>query len=212
MEGNRKTTLLWLLALGVEPFIEEDKDVYGLLSSNLGQGRIRLTVENLDGEIFEVEKVLGENPVVYSSDRTVVDFDRFRESVLVDFDKSAEIEEIGINPLDRLALIDKHLEKQIKECRKQESLVSSQLNQNKSIISDLLILRRELNQKLEPLEDVEKELKEFEKLRPEGTDEESKEFSVQNENQKNREFESQFKSYAIQGLGSIQFEIGSGAR
>lgn len=205
--GTGKTTLLWLIASGLEPYIEEDKDIYALLNSNLGGGRIRLTLENLDGETFEIEKVLGENPIVYSADRTVVDFDRFKEGVAVDFYKSAQIEEIGTNPEDRLNLIDKHLGRPIRECRKLESVVLSQLNQNKSVISDLLIQRRELTQKLDPLEDVEKELKEYEKLRPEGSDEESKEFTLQNENQKNREFESQFRDESMQGLNTLQFKM-----
>lgn len=207
--GTGKTTLLWLIASGLEQYIEEDKEIYGLLNSNLGSGRVRLTVEDLDGEIFEVEKVLGENPVVYASDRSVIDFDHFKENIAVDFYKSSQIEKIGQSPMDRLALIDKHLSKTIRDAKKQESAVTSQLNQNKSTISDLLIQKRELSSKLEPLEDVEKELKEFEKQKPEGSEEQTKEFEKQNESQKNREFENQFREDAEQGIRGLQFKIDS---
>lgn len=205
--GTGKTTLLWLLASGLEQHIEEDKEVYSLLNSNLGSGRVRITVEDLDGEVFEVEKVLGENPVVYASDRSVVDFDHFKENIAVDFYKSSQIEKIGQNPLERLALIDKHLSKVIREAKRNESVIASQLNQNKTTISDLLVQKRDLLTKLEPLEDVEKELKEFEKQKPEGSEEQTKEFEKQNENQKNREFEKQFREDAEQGIRGLQFKL-----
>ncbi|MGZ3789848.1 MAG: AAA family ATPase, partial [Bacteriovorax sp.] len=137
--GTGKTTLLWLLASGLDPLIENNKEVFGLLNSNLGQGKIKLSLQNIDGEVFEVEKVLGENPIVYRADRTLIDFDSFRESISVDFYKSSQIEDIGMNPEDRLALIDKHLSKTIKDCRKEESVIISQLNQNKSSLSSLLL-------------------------------------------------------------------------
>ena len=205
--GTGKTTLLWLLASGLDSFVEDDRGIYSLLNSNLGQGKITLTVENLDGEVFEIEKVLGETPIVYASDRTLVDFDSFKENITVDFYKSSQIEEIGTRPEDRLKLIDKHLNKTIKDCKKQESLLFSQLNQNKSTVSDLLIRKRELFQKLEPLEDVEKDLKEHEKLKPEDSEDKAEQFHVLNENQKNREFEKQFREEVENNLKSVNFKL-----
>ncbi|MGZ3789723.1 MAG: hypothetical protein ACXVLQ_14435, partial [Bacteriovorax sp.] len=67
--------------------------------------------------------------------------------------------------------------------------------------------RKELLQKLEPLEDVEKELKEYEKLKPQGSEEEAKQFEIQNENQKNREFEKQFYTDAVNNVRSLLFKL-----
>ena len=147
--GTGKTTLLSLITASLENNVEQNKDILSLLSSNLGQGKIRLTIEDIEGELFEVEKVLGDNPVVYTSDRSLIDFDIFKENVTVDFYGATKIEGIGTNPLDRLSLIDKHLTKKIKECRNKESFILSQLNQSKAKISDLLIKKRELLHQLD---------------------------------------------------------------
>jgi len=205
--GTGKTTFLSLITASLENNIEQNKDTLSLLSSNLGQGKIRLTVENIEGELFEVEKVLGDNPVVYTADRTLIDFDSFKENVTVDFYGATRIEEIGTNPLDRLTLIDKHLTKQLKECRKQETFILSQLNQSKAKISDLLIKKRELGHQLDPLEDVERDFKEYQKLKPEGSEGQTKEFNLENENQTYREFEKQFRESTDGSLKSVQFKI-----
>ena len=77
--GTGKTTLLSLITASLESNVEQNKDILSLLSSNLGQGKIRLTIEDIEGELFEVEKVLGDNPVVYTADRSLIDFDSFKE-------------------------------------------------------------------------------------------------------------------------------------
>jgi len=205
--GTGKTTLLSLITASLENNVEQNKDTFSLLSSNLGQGKIRLTIENIDGEIFEVEKVLGDNPIVYTADRSLIDFDSFREHVIVDFYGATKIEEIGTNPLNRLSLIDKHLIKKINSYRKQETLIFSQLNQNKAKISDLLIKKRELLRQLEPLEDVERDFREYKKIKPEGSDEQTKEFNLENEKQIYREFEMQFRESTDVCLKSVQFKL-----
>lgn len=205
--GTGKTTLLWLIDSALHPEVESDKSVFGLLSSNLGNGKIKVTLEDTDGETFEIEKVLGEKPIVYNSTRAVVDFDDFSENIVVDFYESSQIEKIGQSPEERLSLIDKHLEKDIKNARKLEPQIFSQLGQNKAIISDLLLKKRELQQILEPLAEAENEFKEFEKQKPDGDEEAAKQFTQESENQKNREFELQFKNEVAQTLKTIQFQI-----
>lgn len=204
--GTGKTTLLWLIDSALHPQVENDKAVYGLLNSNLGNGKVKITIENNEGEAFDVEKVIGENPIVYNSARENVDFDDFSDDIVVDFYESSQIENIGKNPEERLALIDKHLEKDIRNARKQEPIIFSQLGQNKAIISDLLIKKRELQLMLEPLAEVEDEFKEFEKQKPEGDEAEAKQFTQESENQKNREFEIQFKNEIAQTLKTLQFQ------
>ncbi len=205
--GTGKTTLLSLITASLENNVEQNKDILSLLSSNLGQGKIRLTIEDIEGELFEVEKVLGDNPVVYTADRSLIDFDSFKENVTVDFYGATKIEGIGTNPLDRLSLIDKHLTKKIKECRNKESFILSQLNQSKAKISDLLIKKRELLHQLDPLKDVERDFKEYQKLKPEGSEEQTKEFNLENENQTYREFERKFQENTNASLKSVQFKI-----
>ena len=113
--GTGKTTLLSIIYSALNPNYEESRAVYGLLSSNLGQGRIKLTVEDLNGETFQIEKVLGENPVVHTSDGQLADFNEFAQNFSIDFYGASQIEEIGNSPEDRLRLIDKHLVKKINE-------------------------------------------------------------------------------------------------
>lgn len=207
--GTGKTTLLWLIDSTLHPLVENDKAVYGLLNSNLGNGKVKLIVENIDGETFEIEKVVGETPIVYTASREVVGFEEFAENIVVDFYKSSQIETIGTSAEERLALIDKHLEKSIKEARKQEPIIFSQLGQNKAIISDLLIQKRDLHQKTEPLANAEDEFKELEKQKPDGDEKEAKQFTAESENQKNREFEIQFKNEISQTIKTLQFQAGN---
>jgi len=205
--GTGKTTLLSLITASLENNVEQNKDILSLLNANLGQGKIRLSIEDIEGELFEVEKVLGDNPVVYTADRSLIDFDIFKENITVDFYGATKIEGIGTNPLDRLNLIDKHLTKKIKESRNQESFILSQLNQSKAKISDLLIKKRELLHQLDQLKDVGRDFKEYQKLKPEGSEEQTKEFNLENENQTYREFERQFQENTNANLKSVQFKI-----
>lgn len=48
--GTGKTTLLWLIDSALHPEVESDKSVYGLLNSNLGSGKIKVTLEDTDGD------------------------------------------------------------------------------------------------------------------------------------------------------------------
>ena len=104
--GTGKTTLLRFLQSVIMPSIEEDKSVFGLLKSNLKDGKIILQVENLNGELFTVEKTLGEEPVVYTMERSLVDFNSFRQSISIDFYEASQIEKIATDPSERLKLIE----------------------------------------------------------------------------------------------------------
>lgn len=204
--GTGKTTLLWLIDSTLHPNIERDNAVYGLLNANLGSGKVKVLAENVDGETFEIEKVIGETPIVYSASREVIEFEYFSENIDVDFYKSSQIESIGTSAEERLALIDKHLEKDIKDARKKDAIIFSQLDQNKAIISDLLLQKHKLQQKLEPLENADNEFKDIEKQKPDGDENEARQFTAESENQKNREFETQFKNELLQTLTSFQFQ------
>ncbi len=205
--GSGKTTLLSVLVSAVIPEAEEDEEMFSALHSNLGSGKVYLTIEDFDGDEFEIEKVLNENPVVYDSERNLINFDDVMEKFSIDYFRATEIEEIGSDPVLRLALIDKHLTKKIKDIRKGESAILTQLSSNKAILSDLITQKKDLELKLEPLGEVESLLKDLEKNKPSGSEEDSKNFTVESEAQKNREFETQFKDEVQRDIDDFYHQL-----
>lgn len=205
--GTGKTTILSLIAAALTPEFEDNKEKQSLLKANLGDGRIHLVVQNNSGETFEIERVLGERPIVYANDRSIVDFDVFRSSFFIDIYEASLIEGIGRNAADRLALLDKHLTNALKEARSKAIPIQAQLNQNRARIVDVVMKTRDLKKKLEPLAEAERDLREFERTRPPVDDEVKKRFDVENANQSLREFEKKFANTSEQNLSTVELRL-----
>ncbi len=205
--GTGKTTILSLIAAALTPDYENNKEKQSLLKANLGNGRIHLVVQNNSGETFEIERVLGERPLVYANDRTIVDFEVFRSNFFIDIYEASSIEGIGKDESDRLAILDKHLATAIASTRAEALPIQAQLNQNRARIIDVLMRSKDLQKKLEPLVDAERELKDFERNRPAVDDEVRKRFDAENANQRLREFEKKFVDTANQNLSTIELRL-----
>lgn len=97
--GTGKSTLLFFLKAALDSEAEQDRIVYSILKSNLGEGQIVLTIEDEEGKLYEIEKVFNEDPQPYLLPmREPIPIGKILPNVICDIYPASEIEE-GTSPL-----------------------------------------------------------------------------------------------------------------
>lgn len=143
--GTGKTSLLTILRWAISAEDNLSKDMLGLVNSNLGTGTAEVTFEDEDGNEFTVYRtMIGDDaPTVKDATGEDISFDEFSKRISIDFFPTGAIEDIGIEPRERLRLFDGYIGGEVIELNNQIGITVSQLKQNEIQIKSC---RRELNQ------------------------------------------------------------------
>jgi ABC-type lipoprotein export system ATPase subunit len=129
--GTGKSTLFYFIKSCLDKRAEEDKVMYSVLKNNLGSGIIKLLIQANNGDLYRIEKSLGEIPQPYllPSERHV-SLESVAKDLVCDIFPAQTIEEIGRNGAARLELLDKMLSGQIEEPLKAIELLQLELDKN----------------------------------------------------------------------------------
>jgi len=146
--GTGKTTVLEFVRYALDAFPDGDdgqateKRVEGLVRSNLGDGRIRVTIETKDGLEYIVDRTAIGEPLVLTPDGQPTDISlRSGGLFRVDVYSQNEVENIADSPLSQLALIDNFLGGEVEDLNGQIRRVQSDLGRN---AGSILLLEAEL--------------------------------------------------------------------
>lgn len=156
--GTGKTTVLEALRFALDRMPDETVDrkryeaLEKLLQANLGTGSIKLELETADGIMYSVSRAFGETPLVTNADGKPVDIRIGHDMHFgVDIYSQNQIEDIANNDYFQLQLIDKFIQKPLKELERQIRAATSLLEANgqkildsKKIIGDQTEATREL--------------------------------------------------------------------
>ncbi|HPC65233.1 MAG TPA: AAA family ATPase [Anaerohalosphaeraceae bacterium] len=154
--GTGKTTVLEFVRYALDAFpngekgIVSRKRVESLVKNNLGDGRIRLTIETKDGLEYIIDRTASGDPMVLNSDGTPTDISINSGGIFnADIFSQNEVENIADNPQSQLSLIDNFRAAEIAEINAQIATLKSQLQANANEIiptqKNLSGLAEELN-------------------------------------------------------------------
>jgi len=142
--GTGKTTVLEFVRYALDAFPDGDdgqatrKRVEGLVHSNLGDGRIRVTIETKDGLEYVVDRTALGDPLVLTPDGQPTDISlRSGGLFRVDVYSQNEVENIADSPLSQLALIDNFLGGEVEDLNGQIRRTQSDLIRSASSILPL---------------------------------------------------------------------------
>ncbi len=154
--GTGKTTVLEFIRYALDAFPLGEKGnaarrrVESLVKSNLGDGRIRLSIETKDGLEYIVDRTASGDPMVLDSDGAPTDISISAGGIFsADIFSQNEVENIADNPHSQLSLIDNFRVVEITEINTQIAALKSQLHANANEVipvqRNLATLAEELN-------------------------------------------------------------------
>lgn len=154
--GTGKTTVLEFVRYALDAFPLGEKGtaarrrVEALVKSNLGDGRIRLSIETKDGLEYIIDRTASGDPMVLDSDGVPTDISISAGGIFsADIFSQNEVENIADNPQSQLSLIDNFRAVEITEINSQIAALKSQLQANANEVipaqRSLATLAEELN-------------------------------------------------------------------
>jgi len=138
--GTGKTTVLEFVRYVLDAFPNSDgqatrKRVEDLVKSNLGDGRIRLTIETKDGLEYVVDRTASGAPLVLTADGQPTDITINSGGIFnADIFSQNEVENIADNPESQLVLIDTFVADEINALQAGIADIQSQLEANAQAI------------------------------------------------------------------------------
>jgi len=166
--GTGKTTVLEFVryALDALPDGEDHRplrrEIENLVRSNLGGGRIQLTIETKDGLTYVVNRTFGEEPQVFTLDGRSTGISLGHGAFFsADIYSQNQIESISNNPRFQLVLIDSFVEQEVAGIQTELNGLYRDLDSNASEILRLEQEIGELEEGLSELPTVEENLKAF---------------------------------------------------
>lgn len=197
--GTGKSTLFYFIKACLEKRVEDDKVMYSVLKNNLGSGIIKLLIQASNGDLYRIEKILGETPQPYllPSERHV-SLENVVKDLVCDIFPAQMIEEIGRNGAARLELLDKMLAGQLEEPLRAIELLQIELDKNaKDIKAENQKISR-LEAQLLEFNSAEADLKRHKSAPPEDIhEEENAEFEKQDAAEKIRGAETRFIKFML---------------
>jgi DNA repair ATPase RecN len=139
--GTGKTTMLEFIRYALDVFPDGANDgacrkrVESLVKSNLGDGRIRLTIETKDGLEYIVDRTASGEPMVLTSDGQPTNIALNSGGIFnADIFSQNEVENIADSPESQLALIDTFAVDEINSTQAEISGVQAELDANAKAI------------------------------------------------------------------------------
>lgn len=192
--GTGKSTLLHMILSSLDSNAEFDKTTYSILKNNLGEGKIFITVEDEQGKNYKIIKTFNEDPQPYLlPDETFMPIDNIKNNIECDIYKAAEIEEIGMNGENRIALIDKMLSSEVKTLMGEIEKKQIELEHNAHLLKMENSKIKQLEEKIKDYENAESDLATHKKEQPADIiPEEKAQFETADKNEKLRFAEKRF--------------------
>ncbi|HPD16239.1 MAG TPA: AAA family ATPase [Planctomycetota bacterium] len=176
--GTGKTTVLEFVryALAALPAGEDNRplcrNIESLVRSNLGGGRLKLTIETKDGLCYVVHRTFNEDPQVFTPEGKATGIALGHGGLFsADVYSQNQIENIANNPRFQLTLIDTFIETEVQEVEAGLRAVHRDLQTNAAGILRLEREIAELDEGLGELPVVEEQLKAFAQGEGENVDE-----------------------------------------
>ncbi len=150
--GAGKTTLLEFLRYALRIETAKPKIQTKLLARNLKAGTIRVALETAKGQLYTIERRRGADPVVLNDAGEVLSVapEGVLDTAAYVYSQS-EIQDMAETPTDRLALLDRFAEEELKEVNREITRVTRELegSANRLLgmteeLSDLQALREDL--------------------------------------------------------------------
>lgn len=166
--GTGKTTVLEILrwALGRMPDPKDSQSLYRdidrLIKANLGNGKVEVEIETLNGMYYQVRKSDGDAALVMNDRGDPVEIDIERDTIFsAEIYSQNQIEEIAKDPLFQLKLIDKFVAEKIREASEDIRLCERQLSANASEIIKLRGDITTVREKVSELPEVTEKLRAY---------------------------------------------------
>ena len=166
--GTGKTTVLEFIRYALDALPEgEDnhplcREIESLVRSNLGGGRIQLTIETKDGLSYIVNRTWGEESQVFTPDGRPTGISLGHGAFFsADIYSQNQIESISTNPRFQLVLIDSFIEQEIAEIQAELNRLYRALGGNAAEVLRVEGETAELVEGLSELPTVEENLKAF---------------------------------------------------
>ena len=166
--GTGKTTVLEFVRYTLDALPDgEDhrplrREIENLVRSNLGGGRIQLTIETKDGLTYVVNRTFGEEPQIFTPDGRSTGISLGHGAFFsADIYSQNQIESISNNPRFQLVLIDSFVEREVADIQTELNGLYRELDSN---ASEILRVEREIGELKEGLSElptVEENLKAF---------------------------------------------------
>ena len=166
--GTGKTTVLEFIryALAALPSGEDNpqlsRNIESLVRSNLGGGRLKLTIETKDGLSYVIHRTFNEEPQVFTPEGKATGISLGHGSLFsADIYSQNQIEDIANNPRFQLTLIDTFIEGEVQEIEASLRALHRDLESNAAEILRLEREIAELEEGLGELPVVAEQLKAF---------------------------------------------------
>ena len=164
--GTGKTTVLEFIRYALHAFpngqagSDSRRRIESLVRSNLGDGRIRLTIDTRDGLDFIVDRTTSGNSIVLNMDGTPADLTIESGGLFrADIFSQNEVENIADSPRSQLALIDNFKADEIAQISVQIAAIKSSLQSNANQISPLKTQIAAIVEELNTLPAIEAQIK-----------------------------------------------------
>ena len=207
--GTGKTTLLYFLLSALDKNAESYKNVYSILKSNLGDGKITVEFEDDNKNKYKIFKTINDPAQVYNinnlpevfNDETFVSFDVISDSINCDFYEAQAIEEIGRSGISRLQLLDKKIQEDVNLFKNQIQSIQIEAGANAHEIKNINLKIAQKQDVLRSFENIEEQFENHKKIKPIGLSEvERKEFETADENEKTRGAEKRYVDSAFSNV------------
>ncbi len=199
--GSGKSTLLYFIKSALDQDAENIPNLYKVLKSNLGNGRINLEIED-DGKTYRITKELSEIPQPHIlPNEEFVSISKVYTNIECDIYEANRIEEIGRSSSDRLQLIDRKVKSGLVDYETEIKKLQIDLDSNSQDIKAYNKKLTQMRDNLSLYEQVEEDFETHKSHQPEGISETEKQvFEVADEKEKKRRLEKRFFSKTIQSL------------
>jgi hypothetical protein len=104
--GSGKTTILSLINWAISKDEEISKEINTLIKTNLKSATLNITFKDNNERKITLSKSNGSSPVIKNDKDESITIEDFRKNFSIDFYPAGSIEEIGINPKQRLKIFD----------------------------------------------------------------------------------------------------------
>lgn len=209
--GTGKSTLLFLLKSAIFSSAEDDKSIYAILRSNLGNGEIAVEIEAEDGSAFRITKTFNDDPQPYKHPGgEFISIEKIFADIECDFYETGKIEEIGRSEKDRLVLLDKKIKSIILEIDGEIKQIQIELDANAQDIKSFNKRLERIDESLAQYENIEAEFEQQKQQQPAGLkDEEKQEFEEADTKEKYRKEEKRFFNKVIELFREVKNELES---
>ncbi|NDP22206.1 MAG: AAA family ATPase [Paludibacter sp.] len=164
--GTGKSTLLYFLKSALSIDSQKGK-TDGILKSNLGTGEINVEMESVDGSMYRIIKTFNEDPQPFKHPNSdFIALPRIINEIECDFYETNMIEEIGRTPIQRLELIDKKINIDIKDLKKQILTSQIELDANAQDIKTKNNQIKQLHNSIIQYENIDIDIEELQKNEP----------------------------------------------